>query len=107
MSEQKYSMRLLYFITFFTAVLFSEVVMHVAAWDQDYAMSYDLPMDDTNENENGEESKEDRAEEEKLIQEFSLVEFIEDEQVNALRLSDSVLLTQSMQEIHSPPPDLG
>ena len=64
------TMRLLFFITFLTAILHSEVVTHVVTWENNISAECEIPSDETNESENSEENIEDNIEEDKLFEEF-------------------------------------
>jgi len=99
-------MRLLYFITFFVAILFSEVVTHVVTWDESVSVLYEMPGDDSNESENGEESNEDQLEEGRLFNYAELNTFIKSVDVLVLPYTNSRLSQQSLKEIDIPPPDL-
>lgn len=99
-------MRLLYFITFFVAILFSEVVTHVVTWDESVSVLYEMPGDDSNESENGEESNEDQLEEGRLFNYTELNTFIKSVDVLVLPYTNSRLSQQSLKEIDIPPPDL-
>lgn len=98
-------MRLLFFITFLTAILHSEVVTHVVAWENDISVECEIPSDETNESENSEENIEDNIEEDKLFEEIEFSTLITSLSVTELPCSCNTLLSQSLREIHSPPPD--
>jgi len=98
-------MRLLFFVTLFSAILFSEVASHVGIWEVDISWEYEMPSDESNESENSEESKEDKIEEDKLFEDVDFTSFESSLTVLELPCSNVTLLSQSLREIHSPPPD--
>ncbi len=98
-------MRLLFFITFLTAILFSEVVTHVVSWDSGYSSDYEGPVDESNENESSEDSKEDNAEEDKLFEVSTLSATVVSSTIVIQPRSYRTFSSQSLREIHSPPPD--
>lgn len=100
-------MRLLFFFTFLTAILFSEVVSHVISWEYQIVSEYDMAGDESNESENSEESKEDNVEEDKLFEDLDFVAIAISLTISERPCSNSILLSQSLREIHSPPPDQG
>lgn len=99
------TMRLLFFITFLTAILHSEVVTHVVAWENNISAECEIPSDETNESENSEENIEDNIEEDKLFEEFEFSTLVISITVTELPCSCNTLLSQSLSEIHLPPPD--
>lgn len=99
------TMRLLFFITFLTAILHSEVVTHVVTWENNILAECEIPCDETNESENSEENIEDNIEEDKLFEEFEFSTLVRSIKVTELPCSCNTLLSQSLSEIHLPPPD--
>ena len=99
------TMRLLFFITFLTAILHSEVVTHVVTWENNISAECEIPSDETNESENSEENIEDNIEEDKLFEEFEFPTLVISITVTELPCSCNTLLSQSLSEIHLPPPD--
>ena len=99
-------MRLLFFITLLTAILFSEVVTHVIIWESDISVEYEIPSDEANESESSEENQEDNVEEDKLFEDIESSYIAKSLKVTALPCSNNnTLFSQSLREIHSPPPD--
>ena len=99
------TMRLLFFITFLTAILHSEGVTHVVTWENNISAECEIPSDETNESENSEENIEDNIEEDKLFEEFEFSTLVISITVTELPCSCNTLLSQSLSEIHLPPPD--
>lgn len=99
------TMRLLFFITFLTAILHSEVVTHVVTWEKNISAECEIPCDETNESENSEENIEDNIEEDKLFEEFEFSTLVISIKVKELPCSCNTLLSQSLSEINLPPPD--
>lgn len=99
------TMRLLFFITFLTAILHSEVVSHVVTCEKNILAECEIPSDETNESENSEENIEDNIEEDKLFEEFEFPTLVISITVTELPCSRNTLLSQSLSEIHLPPPD--
>jgi len=99
------TMRLLFFITFLTAILHSEVVTHVVTWENNISAECEIPCDETNESENSEENIEDNIEEDKLFEEFEFSTLVISIKVTELPCSCNTLLSQSLSEINLPPPD--
>ena len=99
------TMRLLFFITFLTAILHSEVVSHVVTCENNILAECEIPSDETNESENSEENKEDNIEEDKLFEEFEFSTIVISVTVTEFPSSCNTLLSQSLSEIHLPPPD--
>lgn len=99
------TMRLLFFITFLTAILHSEAVTHVVTWENNISAECEIPSDETNESENSEENIEDNIEEDKLFEEFEFSTLVISITVTEPPCSCNTLLSQSLSEIHLPPPD--
>lgn len=99
-------MRLLFFFTFLTAILFSEVVTPIVTWEVGISSEYEMPSDESNESENSEESNEDNVEEDKLFEDIEILSIATSSKVTELPCSYNTLLSQSRREIHSPPPDI-
>lgn len=99
-------MRLLFFITFLTSILFSEVVTHVVTCEGDISTEYEMPSDESNESENSEENKEDNIEEDKLFEDVEFSSMSMSSTLTELPCSYNTLFSQSLREIHSPPPDI-
>ena len=99
-------MKTLYFLIFFSAILFSEVVTHVISWEEGIVMENEMPSDESNDSENEKEGKEDQVEEDKLFSDINpdLYSFISS--LILLPCSYNTLLHQSLKEIDLPPPDL-
>lgn len=98
-------MRILTFITFLTAILFSEVITHVVTGEVEISAEYEMPSDESNEGENSEESKKDNAEEDQIFENIEFSILATTLTVAELPCSYNTLLSQSLREIHSPPPD--
>ena len=98
-------MRLLFFIMFLTAILFSEVITHIVTWEDNISTKFEILGDESNESENSEESIEDSVEEDNLFEEIAFSTLATTLTVTELPCSYNNLLSQSLREIHSPPPD--
>ena len=98
-------MRLLFFITLLAAILFSEVVTHVITWESDISVEYEIPSDESNESESSEENQEDNVEKDKLFEDIAFYSMAKLLKFTELPCSYNALFSQSLREIHSPPPD--
>lgn len=99
-------MRLLIYITFLFAILFSELVPHMGFCGDTLAFDMELPSEETGDKENGEETNEDHVEEDKLFNESEQMAFGECSELALLPCKHLILFSQSLREIHIPPPDL-
>jgi len=98
-------MRFLFFITFLSAILFSEIVPHLGIFG-DSAYDIELPAEESSDKENGEETNEDHVEEDKLYNESNQITYLECQEAAMIPNKLVILLHQSLREIHIPPPDL-
>lgn len=98
-------MRQLFFITFISAILFSELAPY-AGLCSDFA-TYDVewPTEETSENESGEETIEDHVEEDQLFNDSESIMDNKNVETTLLPKKDKILFSQSLREIHIPPPD--
>jgi hypothetical protein len=81
------------------------VVTHVVTWENNILAECEIPCDENNESENSEENIEDNIEEDKLFEEFEFSTLVRSIKVTELPCSCNTLLSQSLSEIHLPPPD--
>lgn len=99
-------MRFLFFITFLSAILFSELAPHISISVDSSAFDVEMPSEESSEKEGGEETNEDHIEEDKLFNESQEITFENCLEVALLPCKHLILLHQSLREIHIPPPDL-
>ncbi len=99
-------MRLLFFITFLSAILFSELAPHMGLCRDTSAYDMELPSEESSEKENGEETNEDHLEEDKLFNDYDRITNNESVEPTLLPFKHVILLSQSLREIHIPPPDI-
>lgn len=98
-------MRLLFFITFFSAILFNELAPHIGFCGDTKAFDMELPSEETGDKESGEETNEDHVEEDKLLNDSDQITFEECSEIALLPCKHLILFPQSLREVHIPPPD--